>query len=197
MEISLMLSQQNIQSRFIQDFRNIPRFIDTPNNTIQGFVVDLGCADSFDIFEQEDQAIIFKDNNLWLLVDNLGGGELDVELTENLAALHMLPISRVIVAKRSADPEFDWTLFDVYRLGAGDYGLELSRLGFISRMNVTMVSCVNQNCPSTERYQVSGNFQSSRRRNLKRVSVICGLVVSSSRAPFQRLRTSHHSFLIY
>lgn len=88
---------------------------------------------------------------------------MDAELRQHLSTLDILPISKVIVAKRSSHPEVGWILFDVYRLGIGEYGLESSRLGFISRSNDT----------------VSGNFLSSRRLNLKGVSIICGLVVSA------------------
>lgn len=115
-------------------------------------------------------------------MDNIPGGELDSELKDHLQALNMLPISRVMVAKRSSASEFEWILFDVYRLGVGDYGLELNRLGFISPINATGTSCAREerDDKSKEIFQVSGNFQSSRRRNLKGVSIICGLVVSSS-----------------
>lgn len=127
--------------------------------------------------------MIFKDNNLWLFVDNSAGDELDAELTDNLTALNMLPISKVIVAKWSSDPEYEWILFDVYRLGVDVQDLELNRLGFISRVNVTASACAlpTRNCPKHGAYHVSGNFLSSRRRNLKGVSLVCGLVVSSNR----------------
>lgn len=131
--------------------------------------------------QQQDQAIIFKDNNLWLLIDNIADDELDIELRNNLTVLNMLPISKVIVAKRPLRPEFEWILFDVYRLGIGDNGLELYRLGYIQRMMTTASVCgfSERNCSISGNYHVSGNFLSSRRRNLKGVSIICGLVVSS------------------
>lgn len=88
---------------------------------------------------------------------------MDVELRDKLTTLDILPISKVIVAKRSTNPEVEWILFDVYRLGIGDYGLESSRLGLISPVNGA----------------VSRDFIPIRRLNLKGVSIICGLVVSS------------------
>lgn len=120
-------------------------------------------------------------------MDNVAGDKLDDKLRDDLSVLNMLPISKVILAKRSSDSRYDWILFDVYRLGIGDYGLELTRLGFICEWNSTMAARATAvQAQSSERrrmYQVSGNFLSSRRRNLKGVSIICGLVVSSSPKP--------------
>lgn len=95
---------------------------------------------------------------------------MDAKLRDELTTLDILPISKVIVAKRSSNPGIEWIRFDVYRLGVGDYGLEWSRLDTISRNNVT----------------VSQNFPPSRRLNLKGVSIICGLVVSSFSACIER-----------
>lgn len=119
---------------------------------------------------------------MWLFVDNNAGNKFDIELRDNLTVLDMLPISKVIVAKRSSNPEFEWILFDVYHLGLGDSELELNQLGFISSSNVNATSCglMGNNCLNSRTFYVSGNFLSSRRRNLKGVSVICGLVVSTS-----------------
>lgn len=96
----------------------------------------------------------------------------------------MLPISRVTVAKRERDPFFEWALFDVYRLGIGDYALESDYLGHI-RVHVSHSGCNESSCTLAEAqrsnlrtYQATGSFLSSRRKNLKGVSVICGLVVS-------------------
>lgn len=50
--LSFLLSRHNIQTRFIGNFRNVSRLIDTPSNAIQGFVVDLSCPGSFTIFQQ-------------------------------------------------------------------------------------------------------------------------------------------------
>lgn len=64
------LSKQSIQSRFITPFFKPKRLIDTPNNTIQGFISDLKCNGMKNIFQNDDHWIIFKDRNLWLFIDN-------------------------------------------------------------------------------------------------------------------------------
>lgn len=50
--ISLNLSMENFQSRFIENFENIQLLADTPKQTIQGFVVNLQC-DNYDIIFQQ------------------------------------------------------------------------------------------------------------------------------------------------
>lgn len=69
-EISFALSQANIQSRFIGDFEVIPRLIDTPNHTMQGFIINKNCNHIKTIFIHVDHSVIFKNNNLWLIIDN-------------------------------------------------------------------------------------------------------------------------------
>lgn len=64
------MSQQNVQSRFIVDLEKIETLIDTPNNTIQGFVVNMNCDRFEEIFDGGDQAITLLNNNLWLFIDN-------------------------------------------------------------------------------------------------------------------------------
>lgn len=50
LEITYELSRFNIQSRFISNFTRIMRLIDTPQSSIQGFVVDLSCNNFEKIF---------------------------------------------------------------------------------------------------------------------------------------------------
>lgn len=59
-----------MQSRFIAEFEMIKLLIDTPNNTVQGFIINMKCDGFEKIFNEKDQAIVFRDNNLWLFIDN-------------------------------------------------------------------------------------------------------------------------------
>lgn len=68
-EISLALSRENIQSRFVGKFTEISYHY-TPNHTIQGFVVNKMCEFDETTFLSEDQGIVFKNNHLWLFIDN-------------------------------------------------------------------------------------------------------------------------------
>lgn len=69
--ISIALSKQKIQSRFMIEFDTIDQLVDTPNHTIQGFIVNMLCDDQIDLkFPDDDRRIIFRDSNLWLFVDN-------------------------------------------------------------------------------------------------------------------------------
>lgn len=70
MRILTAMSNAGIQSRFISEFNMIKILIDTPANTKQGFIVNLKCAHINGIFYQEDHGIVFKDNNLWLFIDD-------------------------------------------------------------------------------------------------------------------------------
>lgn len=71
LRISMALSKQNMQSRFIIDeFDKIRQLVDTPNNTIQGFIVNMDCYQIASIFPEVDHGTVFRDNNLWLFVDN-------------------------------------------------------------------------------------------------------------------------------
>lgn len=103
---------------------------------------------------------------------------------DQLNALNMLPISNVIVAKRSIGTNgLNWILIDVYKLGIG-HSLISTELGHIttngsekydaSHPNSTWMNSVSNNLNLI----LTGNFLPSRRRNLKGVSIICGLVVS-------------------
>lgn len=51
-KISIELSRQNVQSRFIRNLKMNWTLIDTPKNTIQGFVVDLRCMPLENIFNK-------------------------------------------------------------------------------------------------------------------------------------------------
>ena len=76
------MSQQNVQSRFIVEFEEINLLIGTPNNTIQGFVVNMDCERFEEIFDEGDQSIIFRDNNLWLFInDNIDLEEIDTRVS--------------------------------------------------------------------------------------------------------------------
>lgn len=53
------------------EFDTIDQLVDTPNHTIQGFIVNMLCDDHIDLkFPDDDRRIIFRDSNLWLFVDN-------------------------------------------------------------------------------------------------------------------------------
>lgn len=52
MHIACSMSNANIQSRIITNFVNVSRLIDTSNNTVQGFVIDLQCNGFKEIFKQ-------------------------------------------------------------------------------------------------------------------------------------------------
>lgn len=68
-KISFALSSVNIQSRFIGIFDTPYILIDTPKQTIQGFIVDLMCFKPA-AFIRQDHGISMKNNNLWLFIDN-------------------------------------------------------------------------------------------------------------------------------
>lgn len=80
--ISLTLSRENIQSRFIGELMEMPYNADTPNHTVQGFVVNKMCDPPVSIFFREDHEILFKDNNLWLFIDNSP----DLEIIESIVS---------------------------------------------------------------------------------------------------------------
>lgn len=77
------MSKQNVQSRFLVEFENIKRLIDTPNNTVQGFVVNMKCKRFESIFNEGDQMITFRGNNLWLFIDN----DMDSDIEETLVSI--------------------------------------------------------------------------------------------------------------
>lgn len=83
--ISLALSAANIQSRFIGDFEAMARLIDTPNHTVQGFIVNKNCDHFETIFIRDDHGIIFKNNNLWLFIDD----EPDLTVEESMVSKKM------------------------------------------------------------------------------------------------------------
>lgn len=77
------MSKQNVQSRFLVEFENIKRLIDTPNNTVQGFVVNMKCKRFESIFNEGDQMITFRGNNLWLFIDN----DMESDIEETLVSI--------------------------------------------------------------------------------------------------------------
>lgn len=50
--ITAQLSNKSFQLRHITRFDKIPRLIDTPRHTIQGFIVNTACNNFLDIFTQ-------------------------------------------------------------------------------------------------------------------------------------------------
>lgn len=70
MQISVAMSNAGMQTRIISDLNMIEMLIDTPEHTIQGFIVNLKCENIDEIFLHGDHRIIFKDNNLWLFIDD-------------------------------------------------------------------------------------------------------------------------------
>lgn len=66
--IFVEFSKQNKQSRFMATFDANELFFDNPNNTIQGFVVNMKCL-QFDGIHHE-QSITYRDNTLWLFIDD-------------------------------------------------------------------------------------------------------------------------------
>lgn len=68
-KISFNFSNLNIQSRFIGKFEEAPHLIDTPDHTIQGFIVDMFCH-PYLVFTRQDHSLLYKNNNLWLFIDD-------------------------------------------------------------------------------------------------------------------------------
>lgn len=101
MKILTAMSNAGIQSRFISEFNMIEMLIDTPANTIQGFIVNLKCAPAHvnGIFYQEDHGIVFKDNNLWLFIDD----DRDKQVNESIVNV----ISQVIELRKMIIQLFD------------------------------------------------------------------------------------------
>lgn len=86
-KISFALSSANIQSRFISNFDTPNLLIDTPIQTIQGFVVDKMCVRT-SAFIRQDHGILMKqmrNSNLWLFIDN------DVSSTfdDSIVSIHL------------------------------------------------------------------------------------------------------------
>lgn len=74
--IARELASHSIQSRFIDRFDNIPNLVDTPLQTIGGYVVNTACGNHRQIFPQADGKVLFKNNNFWLFIDfNTDDGE--------------------------------------------------------------------------------------------------------------------------
>lgn len=83
MRLSMRLSDQNFQSRFVTNFSDASRFLDTNNSTIiQGFVIDSACKDYQKIFDQKPHEVIFKNNNFWLLLDEQVDGAANQMVTD-------------------------------------------------------------------------------------------------------------------
>lgn len=64
-------------SRFINDFTREEPIVDTPMHSFEGYVADLACPNIELVFGNEDHGSIFKNNNLWLFIDNNGGRSID------------------------------------------------------------------------------------------------------------------------
>lgn len=79
------MSRQNVQSRFVVEFDNFKMLIDTPNNTVQGFAVNMKCDRFETVFNEDDHAILFRDNNLWLFIDD--NTELDIDEAETIVSV--------------------------------------------------------------------------------------------------------------
>lgn len=71
LKIAKALAQADIQSRFITDFSRQEPIVDTPMHSFEGYVADLLCNNIEQIFNNEDHGFIFKNNNLWLFIDNI------------------------------------------------------------------------------------------------------------------------------
>lgn len=69
-----------MQSRFLHRLEVHSKLIDTPIHTIQGFIVNKYCDHIKMLFLRDDQSIIFKNNNLWLFIDNDASLEIDVSI---------------------------------------------------------------------------------------------------------------------
>lgn len=61
--ISAKLSNESFQLRHIDNFNRMPSLIDTPEHTIQGFIVDIACDNFLNIFTHVriDYAIVAHD----------------------------------------------------------------------------------------------------------------------------------------
>lgn len=79
------LSNADIQSRFIAKFDVMPQFVDTPNHTVQGFIVNRKCKHVETVFLQPDHGVIFKNNNFWLFIDN----DASLELNESIVGIRV------------------------------------------------------------------------------------------------------------
>lgn len=79
------LSNANMQSRFIGTFQLTPRLVDTPNHTVQGFIVNKKCKHVENVFLQQEPGIVFKNNNFWLFIDN----DDTLELNESIVGFHL------------------------------------------------------------------------------------------------------------
>lgn len=66
--ISIELSKQNRQSRFLITFNANELLFNNPNNTIEGFVVNMKCQQFDEIYHE--QSIVYRDNTLWLFIDD-------------------------------------------------------------------------------------------------------------------------------
>lgn len=89
-KIHRALSNADIQSRFIAKFEEIPQLVDTPNHTVQGFVVYKKCEHIKAIFVQPEHGVIFKNNNIWLFIDNDATIELNESIVSNRSFQHEL-----------------------------------------------------------------------------------------------------------
>lgn len=61
----------------------MPQFVDTPNHTVQGFIVNRKCKHVETVFLQPDHGVIFKNNNFWLFIDN----DASLELNESIVGI--------------------------------------------------------------------------------------------------------------
>lgn len=85
----------NIQSRFIGVSELAPQ-LDTPTPTVQGFIVNKKCNHSQKIFHSVDHGVIFKNNNLWLFIDN---NEANLNIGESMVSMPVVGLKWDFVAK--------------------------------------------------------------------------------------------------
>lgn len=75
-----------------------------------------------------------------------------------------MPVSDLVIAKRTQSNQLQWKLFDAFKFNLG-YDIEINENGMIQAMENGSLT-------------FSGtNFSPMRRQNLKGVNVNCGLVV--------------------
>ncbi|XP_031622981.1 uncharacterized protein LOC116340566 [Contarinia nasturtii] len=169
-KISIELSKLSIQSRFLRSFDANSQLIDTPIQTVQGFIVNKYCDHIKMILLRDDHGVIFKNNNLWLFIDNDAGLSTDDSLAEYKLVFdqfNAMPISDVFIIKRHQNDKIQWKMFDAYKLNYG-YDSEVMENGYVIEFG-----------PANEDLMiVEMNFSSARRQNLKGVNVTCGLVIT-------------------
>lgn len=160
------------------------------NSTIQeGFVVNMKCQQFEGIFHE--QRITYKDNSLWLFIDNRIEASnvnetivsevikyirgmisknmvklqlFQVQYKSKFSALNAFPLSDLFIAKQTQLDPIQWAIFDAYKVDYG-YEMEVSQNGIIE---------ASENNALTFN---GANFFAKRRKNLKGIHIPCGLVV--------------------